>query len=360
MWESVRSSPTLLMICGALCWSPFPLLLTLSQPHATWWLFVGVWATTHGATMTAMREPTRTTDDRRWVPVVCRDVAGTRLGDWLVLFVGSSRYLWFALAIAISDPIIASVVYQLWPAWLAALMLTPTARRRLLNDVRPDRSAVRRTFTCVATGCVGVSLVVLAVDDGSAAALSVVVVAGLGLALLSGAIDAATVLTYLMAGAESARRVGAVSPQHSVVVANGVHAVTRFAFGIAMIAAAVVATLNGAEMRLTFTGMLYASLAAVCTAVGVVLFTASNQRARHRHGHAAARVNVFYGVQPVVATLLLAWLTDTHIRHWHALAVGVLLIVAAGAWTRQSPNVPASVDVVVDARRGPDAEPRTS
>lgn len=61
------------------------------------------------------------------------------------------------------------------------------------------------------------------------------------------------------------------------------------------------------------------------------LFVQANHFARDKLKQRAARINVIYYVQPMLATALLVMFAETHIRRWGLLVVGASLTLAAAA-----------------------------
>ena len=256
--------------------------------------------------------------DGRTRVVIFDDLAAVKPRYLWSLAAMKMEYVFFALAITLVEPVIATVVFEFWPVIFGLLTLSPNWYDKMLGGGRANKGALARMLMMLVVGGAGVSLTVMS-DTGSAESSSKAVL-GVLLAVLATLFAALATATSQMLGKDQRDCTGRAQTDVSVagVAASGVLA-TPFI--------AAVGVVVGSSGLWVGDGLMFAAAAGATHMAANWCFAHANHLSRYAHNEAAAQINTLYYLAPVGALLMLAWFADTTIERPALLIVGASAVV---------------------------------
>ena len=173
------------MLLAVLSYALLPLIVWAGVRDMSPFTFVAVWYALSAAFQATLRQAqTRLSrqQSRKRLTIV-DDLRSVKPRYFWLSAATRLEYLWFALAVTLVEPVVATVVFEFWPVVFGLLTLAPIWRDRMLEGGRATKGELGKMLIMLLIGGVGVSLAVLS-DTGSLGWSSAAVV-GVLLAFLS-------------------------------------------------------------------------------------------------------------------------------------------------------------------------------
>ena len=234
----------------------------------------------------------------------------------------SLGWLWFAVAVTLVEPVVATVLFECWPILFGLFTLSKLWRGAMLEGEPRTTAGTTRMLTLLVVGASGVSLAVL--SDTTTVGWTATSAVGVLVAVLGASWAALATATAQMMGAN--QRDG-YKRDKTAVSASGQAAVKALVAGPIALVGAVSAAAGSSDWW-SVGGLLFAVAAAAAQVAGNWCFQHANHLSREVHGQVSAQINTLYYGVPVGALLLLVWLADTTIERPDLLIVGAAGVVA--------------------------------
>ena len=281
------------------------------------WLFVAIWYAARGFFHFSF---TRSS--------LLKDLKVIKRKYIILAAICALQWPFFAVAVTLIDPAVATVLFGAWPVFFGLLTLTRFWRKHALKetqhkqDNQETKSKIIAMLVMLVFGAAGVSLVVLSDNEAGLSGWTRGAAIGLFLAGLSALFTAGSSMTTNLMGADQKpslpKRESAAVGVSGLTCVRLVLAPVLIGFGL----------LIDADMRwgITASGLSFALCTGILNPIANWCFQHALHFARDEHGREAAGVNALYYLQPVISLMLLVVFGATDIARPDLLIAG-----AAGA-----------------------------
>ncbi len=261
--------------------------------------------------------------DRRGVAML-EDLRATKPGYLAAAVVGNLTWLLFAAALTLTDPSVATVVFEFWPVFFGLYTLTGFWRNRMLSASEREDRRLGSMLIMLIVGSAGVALVVFSDQEVGLSNWTLTAALGVVLALAAGALAAAADANATIMGADQR---DPKSLRDRTSVSSSGNAAAQLVWVPVFLAIGLVVG-GDSDGRFTANGLALAALAGFFHVVAGWSFVRALHLATDDHGHKAAGITTLYYLTPVAALLLLAAFADTDIVRTDRLIAGAAGVVA--------------------------------
>ena len=293
------------------------------------WLFVAVQYSVRGVlhfVFVQIQQAFRVGDakaDRRGVAML-EDLRAAKGGYLVTAVVGNLTWLLFAAALSLTDPSVATVVFEFWPIFFGLYTMTGFWRNKMLDDAEREDRRLGSMLVLLVVGSVGVALVVFSNQEAALSDWTLESALGVLLALAAGALSAAADINAAVMGVDQHK---AVSPRDRTSVSSTGNAAAQLIL-VPVFLIIGLAVSGDSGWGITTSGLLLALCAGFFHAIGAWAYLRAIHLATDDHGHKAAGITTLYYLTPVAALLLLAGFAGTDIVRTDRLIAGAAGVVA--------------------------------
>lgn len=341
----VCQHPVTLMLLATFVYAPTPYLVWKGSQHLDWWLFVGTWyllflAAHLGTRALATGELFAFTRDvfgpsnklaisEEMETRNCAVTLKMCRRPWPIFTVGLlMRGSWFLFAAAalLVDPLIVTIIFELWPVLYGLIELSNRYRRRIGKSTRAGYE-VQRTLGPLLAAFVAVGLAIWSSSQHSISWMRASTI-GIALAAVATTLAAGSTATFRALGKDVNKALGRQpdSDQDTVATTSAIAMAQGIMGALVMIGSLIVMS-TGVSLTFAWTGVAWAALAALVQVLGLRLFYAALNRADD------PRINTLYYLTPIGAVWLLALRPDVQIGNWYMLVAGLAGLVAVNVVT---------------------------